>query len=90
MRIPNLTMSDALVLSLNTLNVKQTQFNDQLSAIPVERLNNIGEEKNVLSLLSANTWVLPIIILEQMEGSEIGIEIAMAAMETANERSASE
>jgi len=32
MRIPNLTMSDALVLRLNTLNVKQTQFNDQLAS----------------------------------------------------------
>ena len=32
MRIPNLTMSDSLVLRLNALNVKQTQLNDQLSS----------------------------------------------------------
>ncbi len=32
MRIPNLTMSDALVSRLNTLNVKQTQLNDQLAS----------------------------------------------------------
>ena len=31
MRIPNLTMSDALVGRLNTLNIKQGQYNDQLS-----------------------------------------------------------
>lgn len=32
MRIPNLTMSDALVARLNTLNVQQTHFNDQLAS----------------------------------------------------------
>jgi flagellar hook-associated protein 3 FlgL len=31
MRIPNLTMSDALVRRLNTLNIKQGQYNDQIS-----------------------------------------------------------
>jgi flagellar hook-associated protein 3 FlgL len=31
MRIPNLTMSDALVTRLNTLNIKQGQYNDQIS-----------------------------------------------------------
>jgi flagellar hook-associated protein 3 FlgL len=31
MRIPNLTMSDALVRRLNTLNVKQGEYNDQLA-----------------------------------------------------------
>ncbi len=32
MRIPNLTMSDSLILRLNTLNVQQTQLNNQLSS----------------------------------------------------------
>lgn len=32
MRIPNLTMSDSLVLRLNTLNVQQTQLNNQLAS----------------------------------------------------------
>ena len=31
MRIPNLTMSDALVTRLNTINIKQGQYNDQIS-----------------------------------------------------------
>jgi flagellar hook-associated protein 3 FlgL len=31
MRIPNLTMSDALVRRLNTINIKQGQYNDQLA-----------------------------------------------------------
>lgn len=75
---------------INTIAQSITQFNDQLSAIPVERLNTIGDEKNVQTHLAGNTWVLPIILLEQMEGAEIGIEIAMAAMETALERSTTE
>jgi flagellar hook-associated protein 3 FlgL len=32
MRIPNLTMSDALVTRLNTINIKQGQYNDQISS----------------------------------------------------------
>jgi flagellar hook-associated protein 3 FlgL len=31
MRIPNLTMSDALVTRLNTINIKQGQYNDQIA-----------------------------------------------------------
>lgn len=75
---------------LNTIALSVTQFNDQLSAIPVERLVAIGEEKAVQERLAGNTWVLPIILLEQMENSEIGIDFALTEMESARERSTTE
>lgn len=75
---------------LVTIAQSVTQFNDQLSAIPVERLTRIGEEKVVQDLLAGNTWVLPIILLEQLEGSEFGIDFALSEMESARERSTAE
>lgn len=75
---------------LRTIAQSVSQFNDQLSVIPTDRLNAIGDEATILELLSGNAWTIPIILLEQMDVNEIGINIALSAMETANERAAAE
>lgn len=67
-----------------------TQFNDQLSVIPVELLSEVGDLNKVKELLMGNTWVLPVILLEQMEPHELGVELALSEMETANARSSGE
>lgn len=71
---------------LNSISQSVSQFNDQLSVIPVERLNEIGDDKKVQELLAGNAWVLPVILLEQLEPGEIGVDLAMTVMESANER----
>ncbi len=65
MRIPNLTMSDALVARLNNLNVNQSKYNDQLSngqritlasqdAPAASRVLRLQSEKSAISVFNTN------------------------------------
>ena len=62
-----------------------SQFDDELSVIDETYLNEIGNLKEVQDLLSGNSWVLPVLLLEQFEPEELGMTIAQSTKDSASE-----
>lgn len=70
---------------IETIAQSVAQFDDELSVIDATYLDEIGSLKDVQDLLSGNSWVLPVLLLEQFEPDELGVTIANSTKESASE-----
>lgn len=70
---------------LETITQSVVQFDDQLSVIGDDYLDAVGSAKEVGELLAGNAWVIPILLLEQLEPDEIGLAIAQSTKDSQKE-----
>lgn len=74
---------------LETITQSVVQFDDELSVIGDDYLDAVGNAKGVGDLLAGNAWVIPILLLEQLEPEEIGLTIAQSTRDTQKEAQSS-